>query len=346
MTIRRLSTRPLAALLFALAASWFGPTTVLADRPDDPGFVQFRGSSFPIEESAGHVDVVVRRHRGDTGAVSVDFATTDGSAIAGEDYTAATGTLSWGDGDDDDKIITIEILADDVAEGEETFGVQLSNPTGDVEIGSLSSTVVRIKPQAGAGDGDGDGDGDGSALVEAAEADWVAVRPRGRASEDWWMRSRKRAGRAGWVVVLCPREEEQRRSDARMRILLDERGGTLKRTLVDRGPVVVIERDGIVRRLLVAQIERAGALCYPSDDLQSALRLLAAEPRVQSVIIDFALAGSEMADWVARIRAQRPDIHLIATGGIGAEAMLLEQGFSRVLRKPWRINDLIDALGA
>lgn len=191
-----------------------------------------------------------------------------------------------------------------------------------------------------------DGDGDGSALVEAAEADWVAVRPRGRASEDWWMRSRKRAGRAGWVVVLCPREEEQRRSDARMRILLDERGGTLKRTLIDRGPVVVIERDGIVRRLLVAQIERAGALCYPSDDLQSALRLLAAEPRVQSVIIDFALAGSEMADWVARIRAQRPDIHLIATGGIGAEAMLLEQGFSRVLRKPWRINDLIDALGA
>jgi DNA-binding NtrC family response regulator len=189
-------------------------------------------------------------------------------------------------------------------------------------------------------------DGDGLALLEAAETDWVATRPRGRASEDWWIRSRRRAGRAGWLVVLCPRGEEQRRSDARMRILLDERGGTLKRTLVDRGPVVVIERDGVVRRLLVAQIERAGALCYPSDDLQSALRLLTAEPRVQSVIIDFALAGPEMADWVARIRAERPDVQLIATGGSGAESTLLETGFSRVLRKPWRINDLIDALDA
>jgi DNA-binding NtrC family response regulator len=120
--------------------------------------------------------------------------------------------------------------------------------------------------------------------------------------------------------------------------------GSLKRTLVDRGPVVVIERDGVVRRLLVAQIERAGALCYPSDDLKSALRLLQAEPRVRSVMVDFALAGREMAGWVARIRAERPDVHLIGTGGIGSEAELLGLGVSRVLRKPWRINDLIDAL--
>lgn len=129
-----------------------------------------------------------------------------------------------------------------------------------------------------------------------------------------------------------------------MRILLDERGGTLKRTLVDRGPVVVIERDGVVRRLLVAQIERAGALCYPSDDLRSALRLLAAEPRVRSVIVDFVLAGGDMASWVAQLRAERPDIRLIATGVTGSESELLAQGVTSVLRKPWRINDLIDVL--
>jgi len=187
-------------------------------------------------------------------------------------------------------------------------------------------------------------DGDPLAQVATAETDWVAVRPSGRRGQDWLMRSRRRAGRSGWLVVICPREEEQRRSDARMRILLDERGGSLKRTLVDRGPVVVIERDGVVRRLLVAQIERAGALCYPSDDLKSALRLLAAEPRVKSVMVDFALAGSEMGTWVAKIRAERPDVHLIGTGGVGAESELLSKGVSRVLRKPWRINDLIDAL--
>ncbi len=187
-------------------------------------------------------------------------------------------------------------------------------------------------------------EGDALALVEEAVGDWVAVRPRGQGVQDWLVRSRRRAGRAGYMIVVCPREEEQRRGDARIRILLDERGGSLKRTLVDRGPVVVIERDGVVRRLLVAQIERAGALCYPSDDLKSALRLLEAEPRVRSVIVDFALAGREMAGWVDRIRADRPDVHLIGTGGIGSESELLALGVSRVLRKPWRINDLIDAL--
>jgi two-component system response regulator (stage 0 sporulation protein F) len=187
-------------------------------------------------------------------------------------------------------------------------------------------------------------EGGALSVVESAEADWVSVRPRGQKAQEWLIRSRRRAGRSGWLVVLCPREEEQRRSDARMRILLDERGSSLKRTLVDRGPVVVIERDGVVRRLLVAQIERAGALCYPSDDLASALRLLMAEPRVQSVLIDFALAGSEMESWVAQVRAHRPDVHLVGTGGIGAESELLARGVSRVLRKPWRINDLIDAL--
>ncbi len=187
-------------------------------------------------------------------------------------------------------------------------------------------------------------EGEALAAVEAAVSDWTAVRPRGQRTQEWLLRARRRPGRAGFLIVLCPREEEQRRGDARIRILLDERGGSLKRTLADRGPVVVIERDGVVRRLLVAQIERAGALCYPSDDLKSALRLLEAEPRVRSVMVDFALAGQEMTSWIARIRAERPDVHLIGTGGIGSEAELLGLGVSRVLRKPWRINDLIDAL--
>lgn len=187
-------------------------------------------------------------------------------------------------------------------------------------------------------------EGDALVKVEAAEGDWVAIASQGRHAGDWLVRSRRRAGRAGWLVVLCPREEEQRRSDARMRILLDDRGGTLRRSLADPGPVVVIERDGVVRRLLVAQIERAGALCYPSDSLRNALRLLEAERRVASVMIDFALAGSEMEGWVAQIRALRPDVRLIGTGGIGSESELIAKGVARVLRKPWRIHDLIDAL--
>lgn len=187
-------------------------------------------------------------------------------------------------------------------------------------------------------------EGDGLALIESAERDWVSTALRGGARDGWWIRSRRRVGRAGWLVVMVPREEEQRRGDARMRILLDERGGSLKRTLVDRSPVLVLERDGVVRRLLSAQIERAGALCYPSDDLRSALRLLAAESKIRRVLIDVVLAGAEMRSWVEQIRAVRPDVDVIGTGGIGSEADLRGRGATRVLRKPWRINDLIDVL--
>ena len=37
----------------------------------------------------------VARHLGSTGAISVNWATTNGTAVAGADYTAASGTLNW-----------------------------------------------------------------------------------------------------------------------------------------------------------------------------------------------------------------------------------------------------------
>lgn len=137
----------------ALGLMLLGTSPALAvGPPGSNGFVMFRGASFPVQESAGTIEVIVRRHNGDTGAVSVDIATVDGSAIAGEDYVAAAATLTWLDGDHADKRLAIEILADDVAEGLETFGAQLTNPTGGVEIGALANTVVRILPQGGGGE--------------------------------------------------------------------------------------------------------------------------------------------------------------------------------------------------
>lgn len=187
-------------------------------------------------------------------------------------------------------------------------------------------------------------DADVVATLASAEGEWVDVRTQDGA--EWSLRSRRRPGQVGWLAVFCPRDEDQRRSDPRVRILLDVRSATTQRTLEDHGPVVVVEREGVVRRLLVSQIERVGAICYPSDDLQSALRLLAAEPRTRTVLVDFALAGAEMASWVAQIRAVRPEVAIVGTGGVGAEADLIAQGVSTVLRKPWRIHDLMDAIRA
>src|SRR5262245_6958149 len=58
--------------------------------------------------------------------ITVNFATVDGSARAGEDYVASSGTLTFAPGETT-KTITIQILGDTVPEYDEYFTVMLSN---------------------------------------------------------------------------------------------------------------------------------------------------------------------------------------------------------------------------
>jgi hypothetical protein len=58
--------------------------------------------------------------------VTVVFATADGSAVAGQDYTAASGTLTFAPGDTT-KTVTVPIMGDAVVEQSESFQVTLSN---------------------------------------------------------------------------------------------------------------------------------------------------------------------------------------------------------------------------
>ena len=59
--------------------------------------------------------------------VTVDYATADGSATAGSDYQAASGTLTFAPGETS-KTITVLVNGDRLAEPNETFVVNLSSP--------------------------------------------------------------------------------------------------------------------------------------------------------------------------------------------------------------------------
>jgi hypothetical protein len=63
------------------------------------------------------------------GAVSVAWATADGTAIAGSDYVAASGTVNFTAGQSSQPV-TVQVIGDTVVESNETFSVNLSNPSG------------------------------------------------------------------------------------------------------------------------------------------------------------------------------------------------------------------------
>ena len=68
----------------------------------------------------------------------VDYATSDGTAVAGSDYTAASGTLTFAAGETE-KTVTVAVLDDSHDEGYETLTLTLSNATG-AHIADASAT--------------------------------------------------------------------------------------------------------------------------------------------------------------------------------------------------------------
>lgn len=71
--------------------------------------------------------------------LSVDFATRDGTAKAGQDYVAAHGTLKLYPGENQ-AVIPVEIIGDTVPESNETFYLDVTNPIG----GSFGDGVVKL----------------------------------------------------------------------------------------------------------------------------------------------------------------------------------------------------------
>ena len=83
-----------------------------------------------VEEAAGaSLAFVVTLSRAASGTVTVDYSTADGSAQAGADYTAASGTVSFQAGESS-KTIQVAILDDSHDEEEETLTLTLSNASG------------------------------------------------------------------------------------------------------------------------------------------------------------------------------------------------------------------------
>lgn len=111
------------------------------------GNVQFSVGSIQVHEDLGVLNVTVLRHGGSTGPLTVDFATADGTAIAGQDYTSASGTLSFSDGETS-KSFQIPILDDAANESNETFTVVLRNTPNLEALGTPNKLLVTIQDRS------------------------------------------------------------------------------------------------------------------------------------------------------------------------------------------------------
>ena len=111
---------------------------------DLPGTVAIGTASVTVSESAGVASIAVTRTGGMAGGVTVDFATGDGSAQAGSDYTARSGRLTFHAGETS-KLVAVAILGDAVREGDETFTLTLSNPGGGAVLGPARVATVTIR---------------------------------------------------------------------------------------------------------------------------------------------------------------------------------------------------------
>jgi CSLREA domain-containing protein len=106
-------------------------TAVITD--DDYRFEILDASPLSISEGAGNAAVQVRRVGSTVGAASLGYATADGTAVAGSDYTATMSppALSWNAGEGGTKTLNVPVTDDAVDEMNESFTVALNSPSNN-----------------------------------------------------------------------------------------------------------------------------------------------------------------------------------------------------------------------
>ncbi|MEI6197959.1 MAG: Calx-beta domain-containing protein, partial [Verrucomicrobiota bacterium] len=120
------------------------PTNTTVTILDDDNGVIFSTATNYFRENTGVATVFVDRIGSTNGSFSVDYATTDGSAFNGTNYTAVGGTMTFNDGESI-KGIDIPLIYDPLVTGDLNFTVSLLNPGSGAVIGLLSNTVVVVQ---------------------------------------------------------------------------------------------------------------------------------------------------------------------------------------------------------
>ncbi|WP_443943537.1 Calx-beta domain-containing protein [Pedobacter sp. AW1-32] len=99
-----------------------------------------------VQESAGNAVFSVTLNNAVQYEFTVDYATANGTALAGSDYTATSGTLKFPAGSAAGTVLTfsVPIIDDNLVEPSETFSATLSNITGGLVTINAATAIVSI----------------------------------------------------------------------------------------------------------------------------------------------------------------------------------------------------------
>jgi len=105
------------------------------------GAVYLTANNYHVSESGASVTITAMRGGGTHGPISVTYKTVNETAIAGQQYTARSGTLTWADGDHANKTLTIPLLHTTTFTGTKYFALHLTAITGALLGSPINATV-------------------------------------------------------------------------------------------------------------------------------------------------------------------------------------------------------------
>ena len=113
-----------------------------------PAGINFTPNAYSAGENDGTVTITVDRVGNTESPASVQYATSDGTAVAGQDYTATSGTLTFAAGQTR-RTFTVNLIDDLMPEPQETFNISLNNALGGLLGVNLQATVNIIDNDTG-----------------------------------------------------------------------------------------------------------------------------------------------------------------------------------------------------
>jgi glucose/arabinose dehydrogenase len=120
------------------------PRTKLITIIDDenPNTIAVSSVALNVAENVGNAVVTITRSGNVSGSATVNYSTSNGTAISPGDYTATSGTLTFAAGQTS-RTLSIPIQNDTNVENTENFVLRLSNPTGGT-LGTNTTTTITI----------------------------------------------------------------------------------------------------------------------------------------------------------------------------------------------------------